>query len=199
MSRKPKRNPLNKVLAQPGDPLVTERGIAISPDRDGVDLTVHDGEVSAKAFKPQRQRAVKDLPADMQMMKAVSCVFMLSMLGITDRESADALGISIGDLKAVKVSPVYTECFNEVLQELINANSEMLSARIAAYAGKALDNVAEIASNGKKEETRLSANRDLLDRGNIGTKAGLQIGITASELRIQVVEGGKTADISLRQ
>jgi hypothetical protein len=188
-----------KSLARPGDPLVTERGIAIAPERLDDESRPQDDVVSAKTFKPQKQRAAKDLPAEPPMMKAVACIFMFNMLGVADRETAEVLGITNGDLKAVKNSPVYTECFQEVLQELISANSEMLQARVAAYAGDAVDNIMTIARGAKKDETRLAANRDIADRAGVGVKNGLVINSTANELRIQVVDGGKTADINLRQ
>jgi hypothetical protein len=197
---KVRRNPLNKELAKPGDPMVTASGVVIAPDRDGVDLTVHDGPINAKAFRPRKQRAAKDLPAPPQMMKAVACVFLLTTLGLTERETADTLGITLGDLKAVKNGQTYAECFNEVVSELINANSEMLAARVASYAGKAVDNIAHLAEFAKKDETKLTANRDLADRAGIGVQKGMSIGIAGNELRIQIIDGGsKTADISIQQ
>lgn len=200
VKKKSKKNPLNKTLARPGDPLVTERGLLISPDRDDVDLTEKDDEINAKAFRPKKQISAKDLPAPPQMMKAVSCVFLFSVLGLTERETATVLGISAGDVKSVKASPVYTECFNTVLRELISANSELLQARVASYAGDALTNVAHIASSATKDETKLMANRDLLDRAGVGVqKGGISIGIAGNELRIQYVDSDKTADIDVRQ
>jgi hypothetical protein len=196
----PRRNPLNKQLAKPGDPLITEQGIAIPPDRDGIDLTVQDDQINVKAFKAKKQRSAKDLPAPPPMMKAVACVFMLSVLGLTERETADVLGLNLGDVKSVKASQTYVECFNEVVQELINANSEMLAARLAAYANGAVTNIAQIAKDGKKEETRLRANMDIADRAGVGVQKGVNIGIAGNGLRIQIIDSGsKTADMDLRQ
>jgi hypothetical protein len=199
MARKARPNKTS--LARPGDPLVTERGIAIAPDRDAdADVVIPDDkQINAKAFKPRRQRSAKELPAAPQMMKAVACVFLLTTLGLTERETANVLGIDLGDVKAVKTSPTYTECFNEVLQELINANSEMLSARLASYATGAVDNIAHLARNGKKEEVQLRASQDIADRAGIGVQKGINIGITGGELRIQYIDADKTADIKLQQ
>jgi hypothetical protein len=184
-------------LAKPGDPLVTERGIAIPPDRD--DPEVHDAVVVAKAFKSRKQRSAKELPAPPQMMKAIACVFLLTTMGLTDREMASLLGISAGDVKSVKNSETYAECFNEVIGELISANSEMLSARLASYANGAVDRIAELSTGGKKEEVRLRASQDIADRAGIGVQRGINIGIGGGELRIQYVDADKTADIKLQQ
>jgi hypothetical protein len=192
-----KAKPQQPSLARPGDPLVTERGIAVPANRD--DAEVHDAVVIAKAFKPRKRRSAKELPAPPQMMKAIGCVFLLTTMGLTDREMATVLGISAGDVKSVKNSETYAECFNEIISELISANSEMLAARLAAYANGAVDRIADLSTNGKKEEVRLRASQDIADRAGVGVQKGINIGINGGELRIQYVDADKTADIKLQQ
>lgn len=194
------RKKQTRSLARPGDPLVTERGITILPDRriENDEPEIEEG-IRPESFKPTAQRVLKDMPAPVRVLKGVACVMFFSVLGIGDREICDALGITIGDLKQIRNHSSYGECFDMLGAEFINANSESLAARLAAYSQSALTNVHDIAKFGKKEETKLRANIDLLDRAGAGAKEmNARRGSTGKDLRIIVVDGETEVDVAVR-
>ncbi len=71
------------------------------------------------------------------------------------------------DLRRVKHHIAYQETFDVLFHEFININSTSLQAKIASFAGTALDNVMTIASESKHDLAKLKANQDLLDRSGL--------------------------------
>jgi len=134
-----------------------------------------------------------EMPADNKIMNGIVCVLMYTLLGVGNREIADALGVNIGDVQQIKKHAGYAETFDWIRDEFINVNSDMLHARIAAYGHGALTEVANIAFMGKHEGNRLKAGVDLLDRGGV-TKKEAKGGNMNDALRIVVssADGGKT-------
>jgi hypothetical protein len=154
-------------------------------------------DVEPKDFRALATRNMEDLAGDQRMVVACCAVLTMTMLGISDREILEVLRIDSERLSTIREHEVYTDCFNACYRELINANSSSLQARIAAYAHGALSNVAKIAATAKRDDVRLTANRDILDRA--GTKASDQAdrekGKTTS-LRIAVLKGDTTIEIN---
>lgn len=193
-------------LARVGDPLVSETGQKIDPEGyvNGKPLPPEKPSLvlDAVAFRPLKKRNLKDLPAEIGTINGVAAVFMYTMLGIGDREIADALGIDVRRVEEVRNHSAYRECFDIVVAEFINKNSDMLAARIAAYSHSALDVVGNIALNGKKEENQLRASIDMLDRAGVRPKDMESRGQSnKSELRIIVVDAAKDVrvDVELNQ
>lgn len=183
---KPRRT---KGLAHDGDPYVTASGKVIQPER--LNKKEHEAKtVRSKSFKSTTKRTIKELPALPGVLRGIACVFICSVLGLSDREIAEVLGISTTDVRTVRSHTGYTEVFDIVSSEFVNANSKLLSARIASYAEDALTNVHEIAMTGTKEDTKLRANIDLLDRGGVRPKDVEQRrGQEGNELRITITKG----------
>jgi len=154
-------------------------------------------DVEPKDFRALNTRNMEDLAGDQRMVVACAAVLTMTMLGISDREILEVLRIDSERLLSIREHEVYADCFNASYKELINANSSSLQARIAAYAHGALSNVAKIAATAKRDDVRLTANRDILDRA--GTKAAdnadREKGKTTS-LRIAVLKGDTTVEIS---
>jgi hypothetical protein len=146
---------LAKPLAKWGDPYLTLDGKVISPDaiNGGIDESVP--KINLAEYKPSKKRTIRDLPAPVPTLKGIACVFMFTTLGLGDREIADALGISVEQMKGLKSSPAYAECFEAVTSEFISVNSELINARIAAYSHDALSEIANVALRGKEERNRL--------------------------------------------
>jgi len=189
-------------LARVGDPLVTTEGKTIDPEgyAKGRPLPKESPALvlDAANFRPLKKRSLKEMPGEVGMINAIAAVFMYTMLGIGDREIADALGIPGNQVDDVRKHPAYKECFDMIVGEFINKNSDLLAARIAAYSHSALDVVGAISMNGKKEETRLKASTDLLDRAGVRAKDIADKGSTnKSELRIIVVDNSKDKNINL--
>ena len=154
--------------------------------------------LDAESFRPLKKRNIKDLPAEVPMINGVGAVFMYTLLGVSDREIAEALKVTVSEVEQVRAHTAYKECFDIVVAEFISKNSDLLAARIAAYSHSALDTVGNIALNGKKEETKLRASIDLLDRAGVKAKdvEARNLGNKGNELRIVVVEPG--ADTKLQ-
>lgn len=193
-------------LARPGDPLVLSDGTTIQEEPHAGSLEDEikkNKQVNPRTFRASKRRSLKDLPADQGTMNGISLVIMYSVLGVGDREIADALKITPEKLKQVRAHAAYPETFQLVVAEVINANSDLIAARIASYAGSAVDNIFGIAETGKKEETRLRANIDLANRGGINPKDQMQRQSGSMDtLRIQILKGddeGVTIDINPRE
>ncbi len=131
-------------------------------------------------------------------MNAIGVVFMYTLLGIGDREIAEVLKTTTEEVLSIRRHSGYGEYFNAVLGEFINANSDLLTSRIASYAQTALQTVGTLAKEGKKEETKLRASIDLLDRAGVRPKDQEQRQNTVkNELRIIVVDGEKNVSLEL--
>lgn len=186
-------------LPKPGDPMVMADGRILQP-QSMADIGLTDPQpmdVEPKDFRALNTRNMEDLAGDQRMVVACAAVLTMTMLGISDREILEVLRIDSERLLSIREHEVYADCFNASYKELINANSSSLQARIAAYAHGALSNVAKIAATAKRDDVRLTANRDILDRA--GTKAAdnadREKGKTTS-LRIAVLKGDTTVEIS---
>lgn len=179
-------------LAKPGDPLVLDDGRIIAPERAHIQVT--PPKISPQTFKAQKRRTVKELPAPESTMRGIATVFVYSMMGLTAREIADAVGITVDEVEAVKAHSAYTEVFDAVLDEFVNSNSEMIQSRIAAYSHSALDTVADVMLNGKREENKLRAADSLLNRASDQAKAGKS---QQNELRIVIVDNEKNVDVQV--
>lgn len=183
-------------LARPGDPLVTSDGQILEPDGYGKSAEERF-RVKPRSFKAQKKRSLKELPADTGTINGVACVLMYTFLGVPDREIAIALNISLGQVTNIKRHSAYAECFGIISTEFVNANSDLITSRLAAYSHEALDGVYQIAMEGKKENNRLKASMDLLNRGGFTAKEQIsKAGMGRQELRITVLEGEVNVDVS---
>lgn len=190
-------------LARVGDPLVTETGQKIDPEGYASGRPVKEAPpamvLDAETFRPTKKRSLKELPAEASLINGVGAIFMYTMLGVGDREIADALKITVTQVEEVRRHSAYKECFDIVVDGFINKNSDLLAARVAAYSHSALDVVGSIAMNGKKEETKLRASIDLLDRAGVKPKdvAERNSNNKSNELRIIVVDGAKDVNLNI--
>src|SRR5258706_11192550 len=167
---KVKKRKQPNALARPGDPLITETGMIVYEDSPVDKARQQQHTVNASNFAPKKKRNLKELPGPVSLINAIACVFMYTTLGVGDREIMDALKITSIELKQIKTHSAYDECFEIVTSAFIDANSDLLSSRIASYSHMALTSVAELARGGKKEETRMRASADLLDRAGVAPK-----------------------------
>lgn len=199
MPAKRKVNGVTRQLARPGDPLVMANGRIIQPEGSAIDVESKVTKLSSKTFRASKRRTIKELPAIPGMVNAISCVLFYTMLGVGDREISEALKITTDDLKNIRKSPAYEECFQLIAEEFVSANSNLISARIAAYSHDALTSVADVAFNGKKEEVRLRASTDLLDRaGHAPREFNRKAMAGLSSLKIMITEGvGKSTGVEI--
>jgi hypothetical protein len=194
--RKPKAKSVSptRALARVGDPLVSERGEIIDPEgyENGKPLKSEPAKmtIDPATYQSSKKRTLKELPGDINVINACSVVFMYTILGVGDREIADALNADVSDVLQLRRHSAYGECFQAVLGEFINANSDLLSSRVAAYGQAALTTVGTLITTAKKEEVRLRASIDMLDRAGLRPKdVDQKQQVTKNELRIIVVDG----------
>lgn len=189
-------------LARPGDPLVAANGQVVEPENKppprGKAALLQPQLIDPAQYRPSRRRALKELPAAPNVINGVGAVFMYTLLGVGDREIADTLRVAVQDVEDLRNHSAYGECFQIVHGEFINANSDLLTSRIAAYSQTALTTVGTLASDSKKEEVKLRASIDLLDRAGVRPKD--QEGkaqATRNDLRIIVVDGNKSDNVEI--
>lgn len=189
-----------KALARPGDPYVLPGGVLLKPDRFGDEVEEENEQLPASAvdvanFRSKGRRSLAGLPDKPEVLNIVAAVFLYTMLGITDREIGHILNVDSADIGAVRQKGVYKECFETISRELINVNNDNIHNRLAAHANAALGTVIDLSLNGEKEQTRLRASTDILDRAGIGPE-NVQGKNSQNELRIVIMKE-KDAQASL--
>jgi hypothetical protein len=183
-------------LPRPGDPLVTEDGQVLEPE--GYKQTAAERyKIKPREYRATRKRTLRELPADAGTLNGVACVLLYTLLGVPDREIATALNISLTNVGTIKRHAAYGQCFEIICNEFVNMNSDLITSRLAAYSHTALDGVYDIATAGKKENNRLKANIDILNRGGFTAKEqSTKAAMGKHELRITVLEGETHVDVS---
>lgn len=186
-------------LARPGDPYINSRGARFEPEVYMPDMDEAPIAPVAKEFKSSKRKTMREMPAPVSVMNGIACVFAYTIMGLGDREMADALKITTEHIKKLREHTAYSEYFQAVFHEFINANAETVHARLASYGHFALTNIHTIAKGAKKEETRLTANRDLMDRGGWTARNNLERanGMSKGDLRIVHVKIGDGIDVKV--
>ncbi len=191
------------VLARVGDPFIAPDGSICPPlyPEDYFPRVKEDTRINPITFRGKRRRNVDELPAAAHVMTAVGAVMLYTMFGIGDREIATALKCTVLDVEEIRAHPAYGEYLELLGSEIISAESDNLTHRLAAYAHGALDTIAHVSRNGKLENNRLRASIDIMDRGGFAPKAVAEKQVSLKNvLRIQVMDDngkGRDMDISL--
>lgn len=198
MTRTNGKTGVARTLARPGDPYVDIKGQVYHPLGSEEKIKSDQFKVDAKKFKTNRKRSLKELPALPAVMKGVSCVLTFTLLGLGDRDIAEGLGISVEEVKAIRKMPSYSESFDLVSAAFIDANSDFIHARLAGFSNECLTQLATIAVAGKKEENRMRASADILDRAGYTAKAGQNKSSDGgNELRIVISDGDRNVEVSV--
>lgn len=191
------------VLARVGDPWISPNGTKIAPmmPSDFLPRVKEDTKIDALTFRGKRRRNMNELPAATNMMNAIGAVMLYSFFGVGDREIATALKCTVVELEEIRASAAYAEYLDLIGSEIITADSDNITHRIAAYSHGALDTIANVSAHGKTETNRLRASIDLMDRGGYGPKAVADKQVQLKNvLRIQVLDelgNGKDLNIQL--
>jgi hypothetical protein len=194
---------LAPVLARVGDPFVASDGTLVMPEypEDYFPRVKSDTKIDPVTYRSKRRRNVNELPATPNVMNVVGAVMLYTLYGVGDREIAQALKCSVMDIDEIRGHSAYTEFFELLSAEVISAESDSLTHRLAAYAHGALDTIAHVSRNGKAESNRLRASIDIMDRGGFAPKQVAERQISLKNvLRIQVLDDGtkmKNLDIEL--
>lgn len=190
------------VLARVGDPWIAPDGSLIQPEypEDYFPRVKEDTRLDPITFRGKKRRNINELPAAPNIMTAIGAIMLYTMFGVGDREIATALNCSVIDIEDIRAHSAYSEYLELIGQEIISAESDNITHRLAAYAHGALDTVAHVSRNGKMENNRLRASIDILDRGGFAPKAVAEKQISLKNvLRIQVMDDGKkTRDMDIQ-
>lgn len=191
------------VLARVGDPWIAPNGDKVAPmmPADFMPRVKEDTKIDAVTFRGKRRRNMQELPAAPNLMNAIGAVMLYSFFGVGDREIANALKCTVVELEEIRKSAAYSEYLDLIGSEIITADSDNITHRIAAYSHGALDTIANVSAHGKTETNRLRASIDLMDRGGYGPKAVAEKQVQLKNvLRIQVLDdmgNGKDLNISM--
>ena len=194
---------LAPALARVGDPWVAHDGTIVMPEypEDYFPRVKADTKIDPVAFRGKRRRNVTELPAPPNVLNVVGAIMLYTMYGVGDREIATALKCSVMDVEEIRAHAAYAEYLELMGGEIISAESDSLTHRLAAYAHGALDTIAHVSRHGKAEGNRLRASIDIMDRGGFAPKAVAEKQISLKNvLRIQVMDDGtsmKNLDIEL--
>ena len=189
-------------LARPGDPLIAANGEKVEPEnkptkRQSTAMKL-DGAIDPALYRPNKRRILKELPAAPNVISGIGAVFMFTMMGVGDREIADTLGTTVEHINELRSHPAYGECFENILGEFINANSTLITSRIASYAQTAVEKIGTLASSAKKEETQFAASKDILDRAGIRPKdQEHRANMSVNDLRIIIVDGNRSSEVTI--
>jgi hypothetical protein len=179
------------VLARVGDPFVAPDGSLIAPSypEDYFPRIKEETKINPVTWRAKRRRNANELPGQTNIMNAVGAVMMYTFFGVGDREIAQALKCSVEDIEEIRKHSAYGEYLELIGSEIISAESENVTHRIAAYAHGALDTIAHVSRNGKIESNRLRASIDIMDRGGFNPKMVAEKQISLKNvLRIQVLD-----------
>ena len=190
------------MLARVGDPFVAPDGSLIAPEypQDYFPRIKEDTKLDPVKFRGKRRRNIMDLPAPSNVMNACGAIMMYTMFGVGDREIASALKCTVMEVEEIRAHPAYGEYLELIGSEIISAESDNITHRLAAYAHGALDTVAHVSRNGKMENNRLRASIDILDRGGFAPKEVAAKAVSLKNvLRIQVLDdqNAKNLDIQI--
>ena len=185
---------MTRELAKVGDPLVASNGDLLTEEADEdafaeSQLPPSSTPVPYKDFRPDVRRVLSDLRAPTDMLNVTNVVLSYTLCGISDTEIMEATKLSAEQILQVRESRIYADIFETIMRTLINANSEYIECRIAAYSGMALSNVADIAQRSKNTGHRLTASKDLLDRaGHRPQDRAASAGQGMNELHIVITD-----------
>lgn len=132
-------------FAQPGDPIVTERGTLVEAEgRREPDYSINTP--IARFITTKNPRSLKDLGTDAQTQTVVNAVLMYHLIGVSRNEIAHVLSTSGQEIDRIMKLPAFQETFEALFKELLSASSNSIQARIQSYAGQALDNLMDLAN-----------------------------------------------------
>jgi hypothetical protein len=195
---------MTRHMPKPGDPLVLADGRVVTPDQhseafDPDDKSDLRANVEPHEYRPTTRRSLKDFPSTPSMLNAISVVFAYTLYGLSNIEICNVLNLTAEQLDNIRLHRGYAELFTSIMNEFINANSEMLQSRIAAYSHSAVSRVGYLIDNAKKEEIQLSASKDLLDRAGARPQdLANQQAATMDGLRISIIKNDRDTTVELR-
>lgn len=131
-------------LARPGDPLIDRDGEII--EADGRKEPKYSLEVPiARTLRAKTPRSIKELGSEPHTQTVINAVLVYKILGVSTNEIAYTLNTDPDEIERIYTLSGFQETFDKLFRELLSTNSNSLQARLAAFAGKAIENVMDLA------------------------------------------------------
>lgn len=123
-------------------------------------------------------------PVSGQRCSEYSVVLAMELFGCSVAQVVQETGLSEEEVNEICSSQDYQYIKQSMINNIRKLDRQTLSGRIAMEASEAFDRMTELSRDAKKEDVRLEANKDILDRAML---TGLQNSKT-DELRITFVK-----------
>ena len=198
-------------LPPPGDPLVTRDGKILEANRreePDYSLTVP----TARDIVVRKPRSVREMGVDGHTQTIVNAVLVYKLIGVSPNEIAHILGTTALEVDRIMDLPAFQDTFEMMFNEILSVNSSSLQARIGRYAGKAFQNLMELADSkpieivkedadgnkytGKQYDVSplviLKANESVLDRSGLSAEHlfGRNAQSETPQLEIEITSAG---------
>lgn len=134
------------------------------------------------------RRSLADIGVEFNHMNVIMLVFSYATWGLDDHAIARILGVATNQVDAIKSSDLYNKTREEFLESLRYAEQASVHGYIQAKAQTAAT-VLVSSLTSRKEENRIAAAKDLLDRGGFRPIDRTEHSIKfEDELRIRYVQ-----------
>lgn len=110
------------------------------------------------------RRTLADLPLPAKQMNVISAVCSYTLMGLSDRDIAEALSMDVDKVGRVKMLDGYMAFYDNVVKSIIDEEAGDVRSMFAANARRAAGNLVELADMAENEGVKLKANQDILDR-----------------------------------
>jgi hypothetical protein len=142
----------------------------------------------AQAIVAQTRRKVSDLPDIPERMNTISIVLTYYMFGMDNEEIAIASGLRVEQVVSVKLLDAFSKMLDAVSKGILKNDKGEVQSIIEDAGVEAVNMVKTIMTHGEDDKVRLTAAKDILDRGGHRPADILEIrGQMSSTLKIEHV------------
>lgn len=111
------------------------------------------------------KRSLADMPVPAKELNAISVVCLYSLIGLNERDIAEALRIDVDRVARIKMLDAYSTVYDYVTKAIIDEDAEDVAHMFAAHARSAAKSVVDLATDSDgNAAVRLRAAQDILDR-----------------------------------
>lgn len=143
--------------------LIHKDGRVVKPGDTSIPMVEIPTNVEAKALVVRTRRQLADLPAIPQAMTAINVVLVYELFGLSPDEIAIATGLPLQQVIGLRDSDAYASMKGHIVETVLKAESENVRELFQQKAKMAADQISNLMQHGK-QETRLAAAKDILDR-----------------------------------
>jgi hypothetical protein len=135
------------------------------------------------------RRSLSDMPLPAAQLNVVSAVCLYTLIGLSDRDIAEALVVDLQRVERIKMLDAYATIQDQVVKSIIDEEASDVRSIFAANARNAALTMVSLAKDADNEVVKFKANQDVLDRaGHRPADVVLVKGQIDSTLRVVYVE-----------